>query len=80
MSNRARSVATNVEFPVLPLASAQILTMTLLLSYSCNKDRLKQQAPKMFRDVSLSQIQYIARIEFFYWIRRPFPGYSDIVF
>ena len=33
-SSRVRSVATKVEFPELPLASAQILTIGVLRSYS----------------------------------------------
>jgi len=64
MSNRVRSVATNVEFPVLPLASAQILTINRLLSYSCNKDCSKQQAPEMFRAHPTSNPVYRAHRNF----------------
>src|SRR5258708_18280999 len=47
-SSRVRSVATKVEFPELPLASAQILTIKAPRIYSCNKDRPKQQGPILF--------------------------------
>jgi hypothetical protein len=47
-SSRVRSVAMNVEFPELPLASAQILTIKPLRIYSCNKDRPKQQGVILF--------------------------------
>ena len=46
-SSRVRSVATKVALPELPLASAQILTI-IPPTYSCSKDRPKQQGVILF--------------------------------